>query len=223
MGDMTMLKQGMLFFMSEKCYQTFFLKLDLLNVKAPQIMKIFSNKSATGINLLNCLTDLYAISTYFSYSFVKGFPFSAYGDAVFVGIQTLMITTLVLYYNQSAASAYSFTAIYLCFVFALAGGLTPVNVLWFMQVVSVPIMFFGKLAQAFTNYKNKGTGQLSAATCGLLFFGALARVFTSIQETGDFLIIFTYFLATVGNGAVAAQFILYRDTKPAKKVSGKAE
>lgn len=44
-------------------------------VKVPQIMKIWANESAQGVNFLSVLTDLYAISAATSYSFVRSFPF----------------------------------------------------------------------------------------------------------------------------------------------------
>lgn len=44
-------------------------------VKFPQISKIWSNQSAEGVSFLSCLTDLFAVSIYTCYSFVRGFPF----------------------------------------------------------------------------------------------------------------------------------------------------
>lgn len=65
--------------------------------------------------------------------------------------------------------------------------------------------------QAWTNYSNESTGQLSAATIFMLFFGSLARIFTSIQETGDATMISMYICSTVANGIIAAQFFYYWD------------
>ena len=63
--------------------------------------------------------------------------------------------------------------------------------------------------QVVTNYKNGSTGQLSAITCFLLFGGSIARIFTSLVETGDFIIIVTYCVSTVANGAIVAQLLWY--------------
>ncbi|KAF6215053.1 hypothetical protein GE061_009802 [Apolygus lucorum] len=230
-----LIKQAMLMLVSDKCYETFFYKLNFLDVfclkaliskclglalvagstmvKVPQITKIWGNQSAEGLSFITCLSDLYAVTTYVCYSFVKGFPFSSYGDGFFIGIQTFIISVLVLFFNMSSSPASIFSLVYLIIVYVLAGGLTPIDTLWALQAISVPIMFFGRLAQAYTNYKNKGTGQLSAATCSLLLFGSTARVFTSIQETGDFIVILTYALATISNAMIVSQFIMYR--KPA--------
>ena len=74
-----------------------------------------------------------------------------------------------------------------------------------------------QLIQAYQNYSQGSTGQLSAVTVVLLFLGAVARVFTSIQETGDSLVIFTYIVASVCNGLIAAQMALYWSVEPKRK------
>ncbi|KAK9510128.1 hypothetical protein O3M35_004976 [Rhynocoris fuscipes] len=184
-------------------------------------MKIWNSGSAQGVNFISVLTDLFAITAATSYSFVRSFPFSAYGEGLFLGVQTLMIAMLVLRYNVSGTVAALFTCIYSTVCYILVSGLTPVHFLWSMQACSVPILFAGKLMQAKTNYSNGGTGQLSAATCTMLLFGSLARVFTSIQETGDMVIIVTYLLATIGNAIIVGQFLYYR--KPATPIKKKKQ
>lgn len=83
------------------------------------------------------------------------------------------------------------------------------------------MFFMGlQLIQAYTNYVNGNTGQLSAATCFLLFFGALARIFTSIQETGDATLIAMCVCSTLANGIIAAQLLYYWnvDVKSKEKI-----
>lgn len=65
--------------------------------------------------------------------------------------------------------------------------------------------------QAYTNYSNGSTGQLSAVTCFMLFFGSLARIFTSIQETGDATMIIMYMCSTLANGIIILQLLYYWD------------
>lgn len=52
-------------------------------------------------------------------------------------------------------------------------------------------------------------GQLSVITNVALFLGSMARVFTSVQETGDSMIILTYALASLANGILLIQFLIY--------------
>jgi len=65
-----------------------------------------------------------------------------------------------------------------------------------------------QLTQAYGNYRNGSTGQLSAITVFLIFFGSLTRIFTSIQETGDRLVVLSYIVSSICNGILAAQVSL---------------
>jgi mannose-P-dolichol utilization defect protein 1 len=71
--------------------------------------------------------------------------------------------------------------------------------------------------QAFTNYKNQSTGQLSAITCFMLFFGAVTRILTTIQETGDNILILTYVCTSILNGVIAGQVVWYWNVDKRKK------
>lgn len=188
-------------------------------VKVPQIIKLLTSKSADGINLTGVLLDLFAITMHMSYSAVKGFPFSAWGDSVSLAIQTALIATLVFHYNGRVAAAQIFAMAYLVASYVLTSGIVPVSFLWTMQGFNVPVLIVGKLSQAYTNYKNKSTGQLSAATCFLLFAGSIARIFTSYQETGDPMLITTYIASTFANTIIVLQMLYYwnADKNSAKK------
>lgn len=198
-------------------------------VKIPQIMKILNSKSAAGLSIVSIMLDLMAITFHMSYSFVSGFPFSAWGDGTFLAMQTAVIAALVFFYGQkSAAKSAVFLVLYASFVYVLMGGLTPAKFLWTAQGFNVPILLIGKLSQAVTNYKNGSTGQLSAVTCLMLFFGSIARIFTSIQETGDSMMIITYCVSTFANAVIVSQLLYYwnkptgfkvpaADVKPAAK------
>lgn len=73
-----------------------------------------------------------------------------------------------------------------------------------------------KMVQAYTNYKNGSTGQLSAITCAMLLFGSVARIFTSMQETGDFILILTYCIASFVNCLIVGQLVWYWNVQPVK-------
>jgi len=95
------------------------------------------------------------------------------------------------------------------------------KVLVTMQSCNIPILLVGKLSQAYTNFKNSSTGQLSAATVIMLFAGSVARIFTSIQETGDKMMIITFCASSFANGVILSQ-LLYYWNKPAKGQKGAA-
>lgn len=179
-------------------------------VKVPQIIKILNAKSAEGISVISVLLDLTAITFHISYSFIKGFPFSAWGDGTFLGVQTAIIAALVyLHGHKSVIKAISFLLSYSAITYVLMSGLTPIEYLWTAQGFNIPILLMGKLSQAVTNYKNGSTGQLSAATCFMLLAGSAARIFTSIQETGDTIMVVIYLVSTFANAVIVAQLLYY--------------
>ncbi|KAG4072374.1 hypothetical protein HA402_004306 [Bradysia odoriphaga] len=195
-----------------------------LGVKVPQILKIWNAKSAEGLNLFSIFLDLFAITFNLSYSYVKGFPFTAWGDVSFLALQTVIVASLVLTYTGGIQRALVFITAYSTICYVLMGGTAPVQFLWSMQGFNIPIIVLGKLSQAYTNFQNGSTGQLSVITCFMLFFGSLARIFTSIQETGDTMMIMTYCFSAASNGVLVAQCIYYRNAAKGEqpKVTSKA-
>ncbi|GBP88449.1 UPF0430 protein CG31712 [Eumeta japonica] len=113
-------------------------------VKVPQILKLLASKSAEGLNLYGVLLELFAITANFAYSYVMKFPFSAWGDATFLGIQTAIIGALILHYGGAAGRAVIFLAIYFAMVAVLVSDYTPLDVLWCLQAANVPVVLFAK-------------------------------------------------------------------------------
>ncbi|XP_049800631.1 mannose-P-dolichol utilization defect 1 protein homolog isoform X2 [Schistocerca nitens] len=183
-------------------------------VKVPQITKILNAKSAEGISFASVLLELSAITSSASYSFTRGFPFSAWGEGLFLALQTAAIAALVLHFGRSAAHGAAFAALYSVFVYSLTSGIVPPDFLWNLQALNVPIIVTGKMLQVIANYRNGGTGQLSFATGCMLFFGSLARIFTSIQETGDIILVVTYMSAFSVNAMIFGQLIYYNRKSP---------
>jgi len=236
---MELFRQVVLLFLTEQCYEEFFYKFNFLDgvclkqalskglgtgiiigsvfVKVPQIVKLVNAKSGKGINIYSLLLELLAITANSLYSYANNYPFSAWGEGLFLLLQTAAIATLVLYYTERRTAALTFVVVYSSLLTLLASPITPIAVLWAMQAGNVPIIVFAKLMQAYENYKNGGTGQLSAVTVLLLFAGSLARIFTSVQETGDQLIILTYIVSSIVNGMIASQIIYYWDSAADKK------
>lgn len=124
-----------------------------------------------------------------SYSFVNGFPFTAWGESVFLALQTLVFGMLAFFYTGHGRTAIGYLLVYLGVVRVLCSEATPVEVLWIMQGFSVLILLVRKL------YLYENMLQLSAATLFMLFV-SLVRIFTSVQETGDPIVIFTHIAST---------------------------
>ncbi|XP_069698145.1 mannose-P-dolichol utilization defect 1 protein homolog [Periplaneta americana] len=233
------IKRVLLLVFSQRCYDEFFINFNFFDgpclkatlskflglgivagsvmVKVPQITKILNNKTAEGISFLSTILDLFAITSNVAYNVIKGFPFSAWGEGFFLATQTGVIGALVLFFGRSGKEAFFFIVSYAAVCVLLMGGYTSVDVLWSLQALNVPILCVSKCIQAFTNFKNQSTGQLSAITCFMLFLGAVARIFTTIQETGDGILILTFVCTSILNGIIAGQVLWYWNSDKNKK------
>ncbi|NIG59704.1 hypothetical protein EI555_000313 [Monodon monoceros] len=239
----------------EKCYDQIFIQWDLLHVpclkillskglglgivagsllvKLPQVFKILGAKSAEGLSLQSVMLELMALTGTMVYSITNNFPFSSWGEALFLMLQTVTVAFLVLHYRGQTVKGVAFLACSALVLLVLLSPLTPQAVVTLLQASNMPAVVVGRvgagnkgedvgkgdwLLQAATNYRNGHTGQLSAITVFLLFGGSLARIFTSIQETGDPLMAGTFVVSSLCNGLIAAQLLFYWNAKaPHKK------
>ncbi|XP_040271295.1 mannose-P-dolichol utilization defect 1 protein [Bufo bufo] len=215
----------------ERCHDEFFLNYNLLHVeclkillskvlgigiivgsilvKVPQIVKIVRSGTAEGLSFKSILLELLALSGTMVYSFTHGFPFSAWGEVLFLMIQTLIIGFLIQHLGGRTTLGVLFLAVYFSVIAVLLSPLISMAVITALQAANIPAVVFSRLIQAMTNYKNGHTGQLSAVTVALLFLGSLARIFTSVQETGDPLLSLTSAVASACNGLIFAQVLYY--------------
>lgn len=179
-------------------------------VKLPQVIKIFNAKSGAGITLFGVLLELMAITFNACYSFRNNFPFSAWGEAIFLAIETASIAFLILWYNGSKKVALGYVSGYVALISALVHpSFIPRDIVWWLQSTVLPLAVTGKMIQAFKNYKAQHTGQISAVTAWSILAGSLARIFTTIQETGDMLTAVTFACAATANAILALQVAYY--------------
>nr|XP_004669278.1 mannose-P-dolichol utilization defect 1 protein isoform X1 [Jaculus jaculus] len=224
----------------EECYDQLFIQWDLLHVpclkillskglglgivagsllvKLPQIFKILRAKSAEGLSFQSVMLELVALTGTVVYSITNNFPFSSWGEALFLALQTVTICFLITHYRGETVRGVAFLACYALILLVLLSPLTPLAVVTLLQASNVPAVVAGKLLQAATNYRNGHTGQLSAITVFLLFGGSLTRIFTSIQETGDLLMAGTFVVSSLCNGLITAQVLFYWSAQPSQKL-----
>ncbi|XP_035922250.1 mannose-P-dolichol utilization defect 1 protein isoform X1 [Halichoerus grypus] len=111
----------------EECYDQIFVQWDLLHVpclkillskglglgivagsllvKLPQVFKILRAKSAEGLSLQSVMLELMALTGTMVYSITNNFPFSSWGEALFLMLQTVTICFLVLHYGGQTVKA----------------------------------------------------------------------------------------------------------------------
>ncbi|KAI2809274.1 hypothetical protein RDWZM_003398 [Blomia tropicalis] len=180
-------------------------------VKLPQILVLLSAKSGAGVSLFSVFLELLALTLTSSYSLAKSFPLSAWGEALFLLIMTTLVAFLIVKFDQSSSRAYAFLITFGTIVYIFMSGFVPVHILWTLQVFNVPLIISSKMVQAWANFQNGHTGNLSAITVVLVFLGSITRIFTSISETGDKVIILSYALSSVANAILVLQIIAYRN------------
>ncbi|XP_074167901.1 mannose-P-dolichol utilization defect 1 protein [Sminthopsis crassicaudata] len=227
------------FLLPEKCYDRFFIHLDLLDVpclkiliskglgfgivagsllvKLPQVFKILRVKSTEGLSLQAVLLELVALTGTIVYSVANSFPFSSWGEALFLMLQTITICFLILHYRGHTMRGMALLGIYVLILLVLLSPLMPKTVVTLLQATNMPAVIMGRLLQVITNYKNGHTGHLSAITVFLLFAGSLARIFTSLQETGDPLMAVTFIVSSICNGLIAFQLLYYWNVRIPQK------
>lgn len=227
------------YFMPESCYDEFFLNFNFLDVpclkivlskglgigiilgsvlvKLPQILKLMGAKSAEGLSFKSVILELLAITGTMAYSIANKFPFSAWGEALFLMLQTVTIGLLIQHYGGRTGRGLLFLVVYFGLLVLLLSPITPMSVVTTMQASNMPAIIIGRLIQAATNFRNGHTGQLSAVSVFLLFAGSLARIFTSLQETGDALMALTYVISSACNGIIALQVLYYWNSSSERK------
>uniref|UniRef100_A0A3Q3X8A9 Mannose-P-dolichol utilization defect 1 protein homolog n=1 Tax=Mola mola TaxID=94237 RepID=A0A3Q3X8A9_MOLML len=232
------------YLMPESCYDQFFLNFNFLDVpclkiilskglgigiilgsvmvKLPQILKLMGAKSAEGLSFNSVLLELLAITGTTTYSIAKKFPFSAWGEVLFLMLQTVTIGFLIQHYRGKTSRGVLFLVMYFVLVVLLLSPVTPISVVTCMQASNMPAIIISRLIQAASNFRNGHTGQLSAVSVFLVFAGSLARIFTSLQETGDSLMAWTYVISSSCNGVIALQ-VLYYWKSECTKIKNKKE
>ncbi|KAK7909392.1 hypothetical protein WMY93_014076 [Mugilogobius chulae] len=148
------------YLMPESCYDEFFLNFNFLDVpclkvviskglgigiilgsvlvKLPQILKLIGASSAEGLSLQSVLLELLAITGTMTYSILNQFPFSAWGEALFLMLQTLTIGFLILHYNQKTSKGVLFVLVYAAVLAVLLSPVTPPALITALQASNMP-------------------------------------------------------------------------------------
>lgn len=183
--------------------------------KIPQVFRVVRRRSAAGISVL--MYSLETVGTTFSalYFARRAFPFSTYGETVFIMIQNIVLLALIVYFQRLPRIPAIIIAIaYFTAVFALLLPVVPLSVLVALQLCSIPILNLARVPQIILNYRRKETGELSPITLGLQLLGNVARVFTTIAQVRDPLMFIGICVATCFNTALFAQWLYYSRRQP---------
>ncbi|KAJ3359159.1 hypothetical protein GGF32_009607 [Allomyces javanicus] len=177
-------------------------------VKVPQILKLYSAKSAEGLSYAGYALESAASATFAAYSVALEFPFSTYGESVFIVAQNAIIMAMICYYRQQPALA---GLTLLAFALAAFGlfALVPAGILKTVQSVALVVGLVAKIPPIVAVAKAGNTGALSAVTVSAYFAGSCARIFTTLAEVNDPLVLTSFLLNGSLNLVLLAQVLYY--------------
>lgn len=196
-------------------------------VKIPQIINIVKSRSVAGLSFASLALELLGYIICVAYAFAQAFPFSTYGESVFLTVQDIIIVFFIFIFSGksmfiSIVGCGGFSAIIFVITYYKV---VPLSALTFAQACTIPIFMSSKLPQIYMSYKNKSTGQLSLITYGCNFAGSVARVFTTFTSLSDPIILTSYVLSSFLNFLIAAQILYYgrkqKEIKTENKVADK--
>ncbi|KAF5341210.1 hypothetical protein D9611_006107 [Ephemerocybe angulata] len=181
-------------------------------MKVPQVLLILNGSSARGLSLSSYVLETLAYAITLVYNIRNAFPFSTYGENLFITPQNALITFLIIYYSPLPQKTRSqrlliATAASLATIYALS--IIPGKALSLAQLATLPLGLTSKLPQIRQNARAQSTGQLSAVAVLSQILGCLARVFTTAQEVGDPLVQAGFLLALGLNVVLGAQMYMY--------------
>lgn len=222
--------------LGEECYVRLFEEFDITNatciklliskglglgiviggaiVKIPQIITILRHGSAKGLSLTSFLLETTAYEIVLIYNTRLNNPFSTFGEVLFMTIQNIIISILIVYFNNDnkrneMIGLIVFGSVSMLIVFLLI----PWWCMTLLYAVQIPIGLASKIPQITANYKNQSTGQLSVFAVLNYFAGTTARAFTTWAELDDPIMLGGNLLASVLNGVLVLQLIIYWEKK----------
>jgi mannose-P-dolichol utilization defect protein 1 len=156
-----------------------------------------------------------------AYSFRHQFPFTTYGENLFLTLQNVIITFLIIIYlpstpltrKRSSSSISTSQSLIITSLLTLVTGAAlytiSLRTLALLQITTLPLSLFSKVPQIRQNFRSKSTGQLSAFAVISQIAGCLARLFTTATEVGDSLVAAGFALALLLNIVLGVQLGVY--------------
>jgi mannose-P-dolichol utilization defect protein 1 len=182
--------------------------LEILNRLGYVVIKA---RSARGLSLPAYVLETLSYAITLAYSVSNDFPFTTYGENLFLTIQNTVITLLIILCNpvSSGKNARFITGIIATLAASFVLYTLPKNTLALLQLSTLPLSLFSKLPQIRQNHRSQSTGQLSAFAVISQILGCLARLFTTATEVGDSIVAAGFALALALNLVLGAQLWMY--------------
>ena len=191
-------------------------------VKLPQILLLLQSGRADSIAPSMFVLENIGYTVSWAYNQRHGYPFSTYGESVFLLLQGFVLVLLVFRINGQLNAAFAAcTAAYLAFAVSLFT-VAPDSALSALQSLSIPLFAASRLPQIASNWRHGSTGQLAFLTTALNALGSLARVFTTVQEVQDPLMLAGVCVSSLLNGVLLLQMLWYWNRSPKQTAAAPA-
>ena len=179
-------------------------------LKLPQMFKIVSSKSVSGLSPLSFYLDAAVFAISAVYNVLQGNEFSTYGESAVILVQNLVLVAMLWAYAQPRISSAEIATVLLAGA-ALIGGMLvlPPEHRWILPIATIPSACAARIPQMVSNFANGHTGQLALITYALNFLGSLARVFTTMAKVNDPLLVLGFVVGAVLNGVILLQILAY--------------
>lgn len=195
-------------------------------------MSVLNAGSAEGLSLTAYILETLSYAITLAYSVKNNFPFSTYGENLFLTMQDVIITLLIIAYAPSSAKGSTTKPRDLTLALLATAGTAyvlnalPPSTLSLVQFATLPLSLFSKVPQILQNAEAKSTGQLSAVAVIAQILGCVARLFTTATEVKDLLVLSGFGLALVLNLVLGSQMWMYwgkKEVKPVPAIKEKKE
>jgi mannose-P-dolichol utilization defect protein 1 len=144
-----------------------------------------------------------------AYSVRNSFPFSTYGENLFLTVQNVLISVLIASMAPVRGSNRTFLVLALYGISTYVLSIASDSNLALLQLGTLPLSVASKLPQITQNARARSTGQLSGFAVFSQLLGSLARLFTTMTEVGDARMGAGFALACALNAVLAYQIISY--------------
>jgi mannose-P-dolichol utilization defect protein 1 len=173
-------------------------------------LPVLSSGSVRGLSLSANVLETLSYGITLAYSVRNAFPFSTYGENLFLTAQNVIISVLIGFLSAKRSFAQPAILLLLFGGSAYYLNMASPSTLSLFQLATLPLSLFSKIPQIAANVRARSTGQLSSFAVFSQLLGSLARLFTTLTEVGDTRMSAGFALAFALNAVLAYQVFAYR-------------
>ena len=181
--------------------------------KAPMIYNIWTSKSTQGLSGGALYGELLSVANASFYGLLMSYPFTAYGEAIALGVQAFIIIIMNWVFADPPVSTTEKIAATGASVAYLVGVLYMLPPEQYSLLMSImwPLQVYAKGAQIYESFRVQHTGATAIATICMNVAGSSIRILTTIGEIGfDIAMLTGSVLAVILNSIMLFQYFMYR-------------